>query len=714
MAICSLGANSTTYPVAPSNCKYDAFKVQETNVPVPPAADLFVTKDAAGTDVNPFKWGIKKGVDQTTINSSSGSATFNYTVTVTHDTGTVSDVEVTGTIQVFNPNTNGTGGTLAVSISGVTDQLSDGTSCSVSGVPESLTAFETDLAYTCDLSGLPQALNNTATVSWSDQALSDGGTLTGGSADFTFSNISFTESAIDDCVTVSDTFGGSLGTICSKASSPQNLTYSHEFTGNTAGTCPSHTNTATFTTNTTSTTGSDSKIVNVCVGADLTVAKTATPSFTRTYGWSILKGVDPARQNIASGGSATFNYTVNAGETGFTDSGWQVNGTITATNPNDWEAITANVTDAIDNGGICTVTGGTSVVVPKSDHVTLNYTCTYSSAPSSASGTNTPPATWDSGAASTPSGSDDGTKIFAFNDGSAGNPSRVHQTVTITDAFNGGAPGTLGTLTATDAAPFASSTYNESRNLSGAPGTCTDYPNVAAIVETNQNSNATVKVFVGVDLTVSKTANPSFTRTYNWTISKNVDKTLLDAGGTATYTVAATETGFTDSAWKVSGTITVVNPNDWEAITINVTDTIDHSGTCVVTGGVGVTIPKSGSVPLAYICSFSANPVSGTNTGTASWDSGAFLTPHGSASGGASYLFGDLTNRVNQTITIPDTIQGVTTTLGTLTASDASPFTTHAYVYTRHFNPPSSGCVTITNTAKIVETNATAKIGRAH
>jgi len=183
---------------------------------------------------------------------------------------------------------------------------------------------------------------------------------------------------------------------------------------------------------------------------------------------------------------------------------------------------------------------------------------------------------------------------------------------------------------------------------------------------------------------------------------------LLDAGGTATYTVAATEIGFTDSAWKVSGTITVANPNDWEAITTTVTDTIDHSGTCVVTGGVGVTVPKSGSVALDYSCSFSANPLSGTNTGTASWDSGTFFTPHGSASGAASYLFGEPTNRVNRTITVTDTIQGTTTTLGTLTATDLAPFTIRPYSYTRHFNPPSSGCVTITNTGKIVETNATA------
>ena len=57
-------------------------------------------------------------------------------------------------------------------------------------------------------------------------------------------------------------------------------------------------------------------------------------------------------------GRPAFNYTVNVNETGFTDSVWQVTGKITVTNPNDLEAITANVSDLVDNGGSCTVTGG--------------------------------------------------------------------------------------------------------------------------------------------------------------------------------------------------------------------------------------------------------------------------------------------------------------------------------------------------------------------
>src|SRR5205807_3158264 len=125
--------------------------------------------------------------------------------------------------------------------------------------------------------------------------------------------------------------------------------------------------------------------------------------------------------------------------------------------------------------------------------------------------------------------------------------------------------------------------------------------------------------------TVSKTAAATFTRTYNWTITKNVDKTLLDAGGTATYTVTVTETGFTDSGWLVSGLITVNNPNDWEAITANLTDAVDNGASCSVTGGSGASVPASNSITRPYLCTYASapSPSSGTNSATASWNGAA-------------------------------------------------------------------------------------------
>ena len=83
-----------------------------------------------------------------------------------------------------------------------------------------------------------------------------------------------------------------------------------------------------------------------------------------------------------------------------------VSGAITVNNPNDWESITANISDAIPNA-TCSVTGGTGVSVPASGSKTLNYSCAFGSNPGS--GTNTATATWTSATSFTPDGSATGT-----------------------------------------------------------------------------------------------------------------------------------------------------------------------------------------------------------------------------------------------------------------------------------------------------------------
>src|SRR5207247_2485732 len=107
--------------------------------------------------------------------------------------------------------------------------------------------------------------------------------------------------------------------------------------------------------------------------------------------------------------------------------------------------------------------------------------------------------------------------------------------------------------------------------------------------------------------------------------------TLIEqAGGSATftYTVKATETGFTDSAWGVTGTITVSNPNDWEDVTVNVADAIDGGVGCTVVGGASLLVPHSGSATATYSCS-PASGVAFNNTATATWNSATTFTSAG-------------------------------------------------------------------------------------
>jgi hypothetical protein len=289
MAICLLPSGPGTQPVTPSTCKYDAFKVNNsstctTDCTVTPASDPTVTKTADGAYTDTWKWGITKAVDKTLVETST-SATFNYTVTVTHDGGTVTGVTVTGVIDVNNPNFNPDTSTAPLTLDGVTDVLSDTTVCNVDTTGSQpntstleLDSFDNYFPYSCSLSALPQsALDNTATANWSAQPLENGDLLAGGSANFIFTGVAnagvaFTATNVDDRVTVTDSVAGTLGTVSETQPSPTTFTYSETYPA-TVNKCNTFSNTATFTTDTTSTTGSDSKTVQVCgpVGGGLTM-----------------------------------------------------------------------------------------------------------------------------------------------------------------------------------------------------------------------------------------------------------------------------------------------------------------------------------------------------------------------------------------------------------------------------------------------------------
>ncbi|HET9781292.1 MAG TPA: hypothetical protein VFR33_05890 [Candidatus Dormibacteraeota bacterium] len=683
---CVTQDNTATYTTNTTGTTHSASQ----SVKLCTGADLQVSKTAATSFTRKFVWGISKAVDHTLIQQSGTSATFNYTVNVTHDAGTDSAWLVSGTITVKNPNDWET------ITANVSDLIDNNGVCIVgagSGVPIAAGASE-DFAYTCSYESAPNPTSgtNTGTATWDSAAAFTPHGSASGTAPYAFTDPT---TIVDGSVSVVDSLVGVIGTVSYTDPSPTALTYAYIVT-TPSGTCKSVDNTATFTTSDTHITGSDSKTVTLCVAADLQVSKTADTSFTRTFTWGITKSVDNTviRQ---SGTTATFNYIVSVTHDSGIDSDWQVAGMITVSNPNTWEDITTNVADAIDNGGSCSVIGGSNLTVPRTQSVTLPYTCTYASAPTKSSGLNTATAAWDSATAFTPDASASGSAGYTF-----GAPTKiVDGSVTVTDTLEGA----LGTVSYADPSP---TTLKYSTTVTGTPGTCVTQNNTATFVTSDSSTNGSgsqgVQLCVGADPQVSKTATTSFTRTYTWTIVKAVDKTTLEAGGTAHYTVTASEIGYADSNFQVMGTITVANPNDWESVTVTgITDSIDHGGSCAVTGGTNVTIAPKSSASVSYSCTFGSNPLLGTNTASAVWNATTFFTPHATATGTAAYAFGAPTTRVNQTIHVVDSLHGA---LGTATAVDSPPFTVQPFNYTIRFNPPSSGCVTINNTATIVETGA--------
>jgi hypothetical protein len=253
----------------------------------PPAADLTITKDAAGTFDNEFGWDISKAVDKSSVEvTPGGSVTLHYTVTLTHDGGSIVNVVVIGDITVTNPNA------ASVNIDSLTDQLSDSTVCTITPVGAQsstvMTSGDNFFTYECDLAdgSAPSGLVNTATVTWSEQTLSDNSLLAAGTTFFD-ADVAFTGTDIDTCATVTDTLDGvahDLGEHCvgdvDDIAGTITITYTRTFTGPALGTCVDHTNVASFGDNSTpqQVGASDQVTVTVCA-----FNAALTPGYWKTH-----------------------------------------------------------------------------------------------------------------------------------------------------------------------------------------------------------------------------------------------------------------------------------------------------------------------------------------------------------------------------------------------------------------------------------------------
>ncbi len=221
-----------------------------------------ILKTAAGSFDTTYTWSILKGVNKTRIQQAGGNATFNYTADVSHGPGVTSNVTVTGTIALFNTNAG------SIAITGVEDELSDGTACSlVAAAPASLPPGLTTLHYSCDLGALPTGnLSNTATVTWPTQQV-DGAELLGTSASTEPFPVAFIGEDIDECVVVNDTLVAAGApddaTVCVGDANPTEYEYSRTVPVPESG-CQSYGNTADFVTNDTETPGDSSQTVQAC------------------------------------------------------------------------------------------------------------------------------------------------------------------------------------------------------------------------------------------------------------------------------------------------------------------------------------------------------------------------------------------------------------------------------------------------------------------
>ncbi|HUR13678.1 MAG TPA: prealbumin-like fold domain-containing protein [Mycobacteriales bacterium] len=464
-------------------------------------ANLTVTKTAAPAFGRAYVWDVAKVVDgDDSVEVPAGTThAFPYKVTVsnTHTDGTWT---VTGQITVHNPN--------SVTFAGVdvTDAIDNGAgACSVPGGSDvDVPPAGVVLDYTCTYASAPSPAvgTNTATATWDAAAYFTTASSALGTAAVDFGAVE--PSTSDQVVTVTDTLQGVLGTLdAATAQNPTVYSYSVEQTAP-EGSCASFPNTASLTTVRSVTEGlqvsqevvtldSASASVTLCGGLPLGVGATAGGSLDRTFLWLIDKSVDDTDVTIDNGQTATFAYTVTVTPNGEVDSGYALSGTVTVDNPNDWEDITANVTVGTDLGGgaDCAVVDGEDVVIPKGDGVSFAYSCTFTGTPA-LTGTVTATATWDAAAAATSASSASAPVPVSLVVAT-----ETDRTITVTDDKTDPAnPVQLGTWTFDDGAHA----FTYSLTKAGVASTCTDYTNIATIVETQQSDTQVVtlcSVFTG-------------------------------------------------------------------------------------------------------------------------------------------------------------------------------------------------------------------------
>lgn len=254
-----------------------------------------------------YDWTIDKSADQTALTLSLGQQfQVNYSVTV-NATYTDGDWSVAGNIWVHNP------GPIPATINGVSVVIAPdipGVVTSPVTFPYALPAGETlHCTYTA---ALPDASTRTVTGTVTIQNFDydylmnptpDGTTDLTGTTTIDFGNVVINQ--VDECIDVSDTYAGLLGTVCYGVDTlPKTFTYSRWI--GPYGECGDYTvtNTASFVTNDTQATGSDSWTVNVhvpCVGGC-----TLTPGYWKTHSEFGPAPYDDTWAQLANGASTPF------------------------------------------------------------------------------------------------------------------------------------------------------------------------------------------------------------------------------------------------------------------------------------------------------------------------------------------------------------------------------------------------------------------------
>ena len=461
-----------------------------------------------------------------------------------------------------------------------------------------------------------------------------------------------------------------------------------------------------------------------CEGEEkLEVSKTVETSFNRTHEWDIDKRVDTEQTQNGTpkiwllpdgSGDECAEWVIDVTYEGFTDSNFVVSGTITITNDGDLDAVIVSVEDVICGEFDAVVEWPDGFDAGDTLAVGESITLTYSAAV-------------DSKLADCDNVVTVNTKVRDYTADAAvpdwGEPdAELYKTVNIVDVSDDSEIGTqnFGPLTAED----GRFTYEECFAWADytAPGPYF-INNTATITETGDSASAVLKInWQDESLDVSKTVETSFNREHFWDIDKQVDTEegfelddiakiwlYIDGSGDeeATWTVDVIYKGFTDSAFVVSGTITITNDGDLDAVIVSVKDVLCETIDVVVEWpadfAAGDTLAVGESITLTYSATVGSKLEDCDNVVTVTTEVRDYT-----AEAAVPDDWGDPDEEINDVVTIEDDSDLLgEVDLGSVTAPDDAQFTyTEDFAYEDYDDD--CGFFEYDNTAIIVETEQSA------
>lgn len=391
-------------------------------------------------------------------------------------------------------------------------------------------------------------------------------------------------------------------------------------------------------------------------GTTLSASKTATGEWIRTFDWTISKTVDPTSLELFVGDKGNPEYTVSVDKTGFTDV-VKVSGQICVTNGGAVTTENLMLVDQVEyktgNGMFLDLVGASQTIMPAQlgpgESQCYPYEIEFTPVAN---------AQYRNSVVVTITNHSGHLGVEFGPNPKAGfslptSPTLINDEITVDDT-NGETWGPV--------SDDMSWMYN--REFTCENGDDYTHDNTATIVETGQDDDATVSVTCH-ELTVSKTADTSFTRDFDWTIVKSADLTEINvqinqAPITVNYDIDVDSTS-TDSDWSVDGSITINNPASIAAPLNSVTDKVNDAVDATVDCSMATTVPAMDSLECTYSADL-GGATDGTNKATATIDNYDRTDPNNPVSlgtttdfmGTAAVTFGDPTTILDECVTLDD------------------------------------------------------------